>query len=270
MKWAFAGLGALLTGILTFFGIFLFIDATVINEEDYYLLKETMIASMYDSIDIDYYQRTGEIKIIQEKFVEDFTRRFVETTAFGKEGYRIEFYDIIESPPKASVRIYGHTGEYKLTLDSDELLSYDIINELDGILLYSAKHLYSYDRYAVTGGKNIKEISGINYNEILLPEELENKSNCQIVKIEYTSSIESMEEINTFFDKYQSWYKSGSSLHTTGSSLKNSSKTLCKIETMNGFTVKNSKLNNIPVTIENVSKCNIAGIKYKITWQCEG
>ena len=84
--------------------IFLFQDITVSNEDDYYLLKEITEAAMVDSIDLVFYRESGEVKIIQEKFVEVFIRRFSETVSLGK-AYKIDFYDIIEYPPKASVRI---------------------------------------------------------------------------------------------------------------------------------------------------------------------
>ena len=33
---------------------------------------------MIDAIDMDYYRESGELKIIKDKFVESFTRRFAE------------------------------------------------------------------------------------------------------------------------------------------------------------------------------------------------
>ena len=65
------------------------------NELDYYLLKETTEAAMIDSIDISYYRETGELKIVREKFVENFTRRFAESTLIIGSKYTIKFFDIM-------------------------------------------------------------------------------------------------------------------------------------------------------------------------------
>ena len=45
-------------------------DLTTTAEEDYYLMKEVMEAAMIDSVDYGIYRSTGEIRIIEEKFVE--------------------------------------------------------------------------------------------------------------------------------------------------------------------------------------------------------
>jgi hypothetical protein len=129
MKWTYSSLFLILFGLFGLFIIFLFQDITVSNEDDYYLLKEITEASMEDSLDIAYYRKTGEIKIIQEKFVEVFTRRFAESSTLSAKGYEIEFYDIIEEPPKVTVRIKNKTHGY--TLNTDD---FDVINELSAII----------------------------------------------------------------------------------------------------------------------------------------
>ena len=138
MKWSFVVVGVIILGIIGI-GITLFIlDATVSNEQDYYALKEATEAAMVESVDIAYYRLTGEIKICQEKFVENFTRRFSQISTFGQGNYSIEFYQIIESPAKASIRILDNTNRYTLfDVNSDsgssELQS-RILNELTMIL----------------------------------------------------------------------------------------------------------------------------------------
>lgn len=130
MKWTFASFFMVALGLFGIAIIFLFQDITVSNEDDYYLLKEITEAAMIDSIDLAYYSDSGgEIKIIQEKFVEVFTRRFAESSTLSAKGYEIEFYDIIEEPPKVTVRIKNKTHGY--TLDSND---FDIINELSAII----------------------------------------------------------------------------------------------------------------------------------------
>src|SRR5699024_8809486 len=102
MKWSFLTLGIIILGITGVGIILLFQQITTSNERDYYLLKEITEASMIDAIDISYYRQTGDLKIITEKFVENFTRRFAESTILVGSGYTINFYDIIETPPKVS------------------------------------------------------------------------------------------------------------------------------------------------------------------------
>ena len=138
MKWSFAIVGVFLIGLVVVIAIMFFVDATVSNEQDYYTLKDATEASMIESIDIAYYRLTGEIKICSEKFVENFTRRFSETSTFGEGNYSIEFYQIIESPAKVSVRIVDDTSKYNmLSVSSDSTDSGTkarIVNEISMIL----------------------------------------------------------------------------------------------------------------------------------------
>ena len=132
MKWTFASFFMVALGLFGIAIIFLFQDITVSNEDDYYLLKEITEASMVDSIDLAYYRLNGEVKIIQEKFVEVFTRRLAQSSTLSAKGYKIEFYDIIEDPPKVTVRIINETHGYTLKTDDDK--NFDIINELSAII----------------------------------------------------------------------------------------------------------------------------------------
>lgn len=106
-------------------------DLTTTAEEDYYLMKEVMEAAMIDSVDYGIYRSTGEIRIIEEKFVENFTRRFAESVNANKD-YRLEFYEIYESPPKATVRISTSTREY--SVNSDEVVDFGIVTLLTDIM----------------------------------------------------------------------------------------------------------------------------------------
>ena len=80
MKWSFAAVGLILIGLFGIIIIMLFNEITVSNEQDYMTLKDATEAAMIESIDVAYYRLTGEIKMSQEKFVENFTRRFTETS----------------------------------------------------------------------------------------------------------------------------------------------------------------------------------------------
>ena len=136
MKWSFATLGLILIGICGFLIILLFNEITVSNEQDYYTLKDAAEAAMIESVDVAYYRLTGEIKISQEKFVENFTRRFTETSTFGQGNYRIVYKQISESPPKVSLQIEDSTNSYNIyTFNSDvEATQVEIVNELSAIL----------------------------------------------------------------------------------------------------------------------------------------
>ena len=132
MKWSFASVATIVLGIFGLFIILLFSELTVSNEQDYYSLKEAAEASMIESIDIAYYRLTGDVKIVKEKFVENFTRRFTETSTFGQGNYQIDFYQISETPPKVSIRILDKTTNYSIySYDSE---NYNILNEITAIL----------------------------------------------------------------------------------------------------------------------------------------
>ena len=103
---------------------------TTTNQQDYYLAKEVTYAAMYDAIDYGYYKKYGELKIIKEKFVENFIRRFAESATLNKN-YTINFYSIYESPPAVSIEIKTKTGEF---LVGYENINADITNRLTAIL----------------------------------------------------------------------------------------------------------------------------------------
>ena len=132
MKWSFASVATIVLGIFGLFIILLFSEITVSNDQDYYSLKEATEAAMIESVDIAYYRLTGDVKIVKEKFVENFTRRFTETSTFGQGNYQIDFYQISETPPKVSIRIVDKTTNYRIySYDSE---NYNILNEITAIL----------------------------------------------------------------------------------------------------------------------------------------
>ena len=114
MKWSFASIGLMIIGFFGIVIILLFNEITVSNEQDYYTLKDATEAAMIESVDVAYYRLTGEIKISQEKFVENFTRRFTETSTFGQGNYDIIYNQISESPPKVSLQIIDATDAYNI------------------------------------------------------------------------------------------------------------------------------------------------------------
>lgn len=118
--------------------IVMFESITIDNESEYYVLKEAMEASMLESVDLACYRvdedcGDHDLKIVEQKFVENFTRRFAASISGDITEYQIEFYDIIESPAKATVVIKGKTQEYMLN-PNDTKSSFTITNDLSGIL----------------------------------------------------------------------------------------------------------------------------------------
>ena len=143
MKYGFLGFGFMMFGMIGLVLIVMFESITIDNDTEYYTLKEAMQASMYESLDYQYWSgskedivlddgtRIGGIKIMEQKFVENFTRRFRATIGGDADDYTIKFYDIMEMPPKASIKIIGNNKSYKF-VSGDE--GFDIVNNLTGIL----------------------------------------------------------------------------------------------------------------------------------------
>ena len=78
------------------------------SELDYYLVKETSEAAMFDAIDVKYYRENGLLRIDKEKFVESFVRRFADSVDTTRN-YQLSFYDLNEVPPKVSVKVDSST-----------------------------------------------------------------------------------------------------------------------------------------------------------------
>lgn len=138
MKYAYYGFGMLLFGSIGLVLIVMLQSVTINNDAEYYDLKEAMRAAMLEAVDYECYRTDAKsegcgytLKISEQKFVENFTKRFVTTVGGDAKGYTLEFYDIIESPPKASVVIKGMTKKYGLVSENEKLT---ITNSLSGIL----------------------------------------------------------------------------------------------------------------------------------------
>ena len=105
---------------------------TTTSEQDYYLIKNVMEASMYDAVDYGYYTDTSTLKMNGEKFVENFIRRFAEQVNINKD-YHITFYDIYESPPYAAVSVSAK-GQDGTIIKTEDGGNSDVVNRLSGIL----------------------------------------------------------------------------------------------------------------------------------------
>ena len=74
----------------------------------------------------------GEYRIMPKLFAESLVRRFAEMINNSK-GYRIEIQDIIEYPPKVSVRVISTDEEFSPTEENGGG-EYNIVNKIDSII----------------------------------------------------------------------------------------------------------------------------------------
>ena len=130
MKESLWGYWLIVLGLGVLVVMMLLQNYTTTNEQDYYLIKEVTEASLGDAIDWAHYGKYGEVRIIKEKFVEDFARRFSETVNINKT-YNIKFYDIYEAPPKVSVKVTTKTDTYSILGDQENV---SVVNKIDAII----------------------------------------------------------------------------------------------------------------------------------------
>lgn len=129
MKESFWGVMILVFGVVSILIVFFFQSMTNTDEHNYTLLKEATEGAMVDAIDLAYYRRYGKVRIDQEKFVENFVRRFAQSAQLSRT-YEIKIYDVNEEPPKVSLSVASKEG----TNVTGEILEFDIVNKLDAIL----------------------------------------------------------------------------------------------------------------------------------------
>lgn len=129
MKESFWAVMIVMLGVISVAFIFFFQNVTNTDEQNYNLLKEVTEAAMYDAVDLASYRMTGIVRIDQEKFVENFIRRFAESVTLGNT-YKVDIYDVNETPPKVSLRV-STTLKSNVT---EDIMEFDISNRIDAIL----------------------------------------------------------------------------------------------------------------------------------------
>lgn len=140
MKESLWGYWIVVLGISIMSVMILLQNYTTTNEQDYYMIKEVLEASMYEAVDYGYYRDTGELKMNAEKFTENFIRRFSETVNINKK-YTISFYDIYEEPPAASVSIATTTNQTSFGVNEGAKKDQAaVVNRLTGILYTNSKY----------------------------------------------------------------------------------------------------------------------------------
>ncbi|MED9979077.1 MAG: DUF5411 family protein [Bacilli bacterium] len=208
MKWSFTSVGLIVFALVGLTILILFQNITTGNENDYYLLKEVTEASMIDAIDMKHYKETGELKIIKDKFVESFTRRFAESTVFTSSKYTINYFDIMEEPPKVTVSINTGIGEYTIYQDTSD---YHVANTLSAILEYYGKDGSKTGESYVNGTPlvekkftktyySIPSSNTSNYSvkqPLNIPDELNHKNiyDVEISKVEFDDNVSSQAEL---------------------------------------------------------------------------
>lgn len=280
MKWSTVTVGVMILGIIGVSIILLFQQLTTTNENDYYLLKEITEAAMVDSIDISYYRETGELKIVREKFVENFTRRFAESTLIIGTKYTIKFFDIMEEPPKVSVRIDTGIENYKIYNTSG---NYEVLNQLTGIFEYVGKrdngktisgeeNPYEKKKKEMTYYSIVKKSNATKkYDatlELNIPDELVSGKikNVTLSNVEYKDSSNlTQEELNMAILQRDIYFKNVNDDYDYFLTLANIEKNM-----YNKDSIKIDKQNK-KITIKSLTSAEkeYAIIKYIVTWQYE-
>lgn len=135
MKESYWGYWLVMLGSFIIVVMMLTQNATTTNTQDYYQLKEVADSAIYESIDYAYFSQTHQIRMLKEVFVENFIRRFSNTISLTNT-YKIDFYDLYESPPKASIKITTQTGNFLVAGDTANL---DVVNSLDLIVEFNSE-----------------------------------------------------------------------------------------------------------------------------------
>ena len=121
-------IGIIIMGLMGFFAVNMVTSQQTGSELDYYLLKDTTEAAMNDAIDYDFYSNNGVVRMDKEKFLESFVRRFADSVD-GTRDYNIDVYDLNETPPKVSVKIFSKSSSASKNNSTDITTNVDMIIE---------------------------------------------------------------------------------------------------------------------------------------------
>ena len=289
MKWSFASVGLIVFGLIGLAIIILFQNITTNNENDYYLLKEVTEASMIDAINMDYYRETGELKITKEKFVESFTRRFAESTVFASSEYTINYFDIMEEPPKVTVSINTGIGEYTIYQDTSD---YHVANTLSAILEYYGKDGSKTGESYVNGTPLVEKTFTKTYysipssntgnysvkQPINIPDELNHKNiyDVEISKVESKGNVnEEGELLYALLNRDIDWTRSND--NPTDFNIKNNSKidinniqkniTVNKIKGRKCLTTEECNESKYWIEWTGTGSPGITVLKFDLTWK---
>lgn len=125
MKESMWGYWIIVLGISILSVMMLLQNYSVTDEQSFFLAKENLASAMKESLDWGYFATSnkpidetnwqskdnyGKVKINREKLIENFIRRFADTVDISKT-YTINFYNISEIPPAASVEVLSKTNQ---------------------------------------------------------------------------------------------------------------------------------------------------------------
>lgn len=136
MKESMWGYLIIVLGVVVIAIIFLVQRLTTTNEEDYHISREVMEAAMVDAV--DYSALRGDdprLIMSRDKFAEIFIRRFAESITTDKE-YKIDFYQISEEPPAATVRIRTYTGSTNVGTANNSEINIAVDTKITAVLVY--------------------------------------------------------------------------------------------------------------------------------------
>ena len=135
MKESIWGYAIIVLGIIAIVVIWFMANVTRTDQHNYNLLRETTEAAMFDALEIGTYRTsdTDEIKMNEQKFVENFIRRFAQNADLNNE-YLIEIFDVNETPPKVSLRVSSKKQTSISGAGDSEIITFDIVNNIDAIL----------------------------------------------------------------------------------------------------------------------------------------
>lgn len=132
MRESFWSVFIIMMGITLITVVYLFQNVTNTSEHNYHLLKETTEAAMVDALDLARYRKDGVIAIDEEKFVENFIRRFAENANLSRV-YHINIYNVREEPPLVSLEV-NSTERSNISDDEGRLIDFNITNRISAIL----------------------------------------------------------------------------------------------------------------------------------------
>ncbi len=270
MKWSFAALGMIVFGLIGFTIILLFEQITTNNESDYYLLKEATEAAMIESIDISHYRKTSEVRIVKEKFVENFLRRFAKSTIPTNNGYVVEFYDLYDMPPKVTIVINTGVRDYTLDYrmnDQSYKTDFTVVNNLTSILEYlpySNNGQYSVNEmtktyYFIADRNSYDGELGMN-----IPEELDVSyiKDVKIVGLGPTSGITTQAEVSkAYFDTMLYFSQLRQSNNTYTLSIDECRNTSGSVTKADGNAERKLRLN-----ISNDNNRGCVAVKFDVQW----
>lgn len=159
MKHAIWGYMLIVLGLVIIAILFLVNNLTTSDEEDFYVAREVMQSSMTEATDYGTYLVSGDVVMSREKFVEIFLRRFAESVTPNKN-YQVDFYQIYEYPPAATVRIRTTTGTTNV---KDNAINVDVDTILSAILVVGEdKKLKVVDTTTMLGAFSASLTKGTN------------------------------------------------------------------------------------------------------------